>query len=117
MGEVYRARDTRLNRNVAIKIRWQISAEGGCYTPRWRRDGKEMFYYRSDNRMMSVDVNAEATTFRVGASRVLFETRAYGIFSRYDITPDGQRFLIPYEAGEPSATITLVTNWADDRKE
>ena len=45
--------------------KWQVSTNGGS-TPRWRRDGKELFYLASDSRIMSVDVKAAATSFEVG---------------------------------------------------
>ena len=90
--------------------KWQISPEGGC-GPRWRRDGKEIFYVSLDNKVMASEVNAGGTSFTVGATRALFTTRAYGVFGRFDVSADGQRFLIAYEAGQPNAAITLVVNW------
>ncbi|HKW65303.1 MAG TPA: protein kinase [Candidatus Acidoferrum sp.] len=90
--------------------KWQVSPSGGC-GPRWRRDGKEIFYISLDNKLMGSEVNVNGSSFTVGATRTLFGTRAYGVFGRFDVSADGQRFLIPYETGQPNAAITLVVNW------
>ncbi len=95
--------------------KWQVSPEGGC-GPRWRRDGKEIFYLSSDNKMMATEVKSSASTFEIRSTHALFATRAYGVFGRFDVSADGQRFAIPYEVGQPSAAITLVTNWPAELK-
>ncbi len=93
--------------------KWQVSPGGGS-SPRWRRDGRELFYFSSDNKLMAAEVRASASIIEVGAIRTLFETRSYGVFNRFDVTADGQRFIIPYEPGEPSTSIALVVNWPAD---
>ena len=95
--------------------KWQVSPGGGC-GPRWRGDAKEIFYFSSDNRMMAAEVKASASSFDVGPIHVLFGTRPYGVFGRFDVSADGQRFAIPYETGQPSAAITLVMNWPAELK-
>jgi Tol biopolymer transport system component len=95
--------------------KWQVSPGGGC-NPRWRRDGKEIFYFSQDNKVMSADLRTGGSTFEVGATHTFFETRSYGIFGRYDVTADGQRFIVPYDAGQPTAAITLVVNWDTELK-
>jgi eukaryotic-like serine/threonine-protein kinase len=95
--------------------KWQVSPVGGC-GPRWRRDSKEIFYISLDNKMMATQVKINGSSFEVGATSTLFATRPYGVFGRFDVTADGQRFLIPFEAGQASTAITLVTNWSADLK-
>ena len=90
--------------------KWQVSSEGGC-GPRWRRDGKEIFYMSLDNKLMASEVKESGSSFSLGATRELFATRAYGVFGRFDVSADGQRFLVAYEAAQPNATITLLVNW------
>jgi serine/threonine protein kinase len=90
--------------------KWQVSPEGGC-GPRWRRDGKEIFYISSDNKLMATEVKSSPSSFEIGSTHTLFATRPYGVFGRFDVSADGQRFAIPYEAGQPTAAITLVVNW------
>jgi len=95
--------------------KFQVSTNGGI-RPRWRRDGKELFYMTPDRRLMAVEVKATATTFEAGRPRELFQTRAVTTLpghSVYDVTADGQRFLIntALEAEGPPA-MTVVMNWA-----
>ena len=88
-----------------------MSPGGGCY-PRWRRDGKELFYLSPDNKIVSVEVRGDASSFAVGTLNPLFETRAYrSAFGGFDVTADGQRFIVAYEPGQPNVAITLVENW------
>ena len=96
--------------------KWQVSPGGGG-SPRWRRDGREIFYFSSDNKLMAAEVRASATLVEVGVVRTLFETRPYGVLSRFDVTADGQRFLVPYEAGQPATAIALVVNWPAELKQ
>jgi serine/threonine protein kinase/Tol biopolymer transport system component len=93
--------------------KWQISTAGGV-SPRWRRDGREMYYLAPDNRLMAALVNGESSAFQVGVVRALFETRPRpGVnASPYDASADGQRFLVNTLMQEAtSAPITLVVNW------
>jgi eukaryotic-like serine/threonine-protein kinase len=87
--------------------KWQISTGGGAGA-RWRRDGKEIFYGTSDDRMMAVDVTAKGTTLEVGKARTLFGPAPANDF---DASADGQRFLmsVPVQTGPES--LTLVQNW------
>jgi Tol biopolymer transport system component len=70
--------------------RWLISKSGGN-SPRWRGDGKELFYVASDGKLMSVDVSAKPL-FKAGAPRPLFQLPAG--FIGGDVSADGKRFLI-----------------------
>jgi len=96
--------------------KWQVSAGGGCY-PRWRRDGKELFYLSVDNKIMAAEVRGDASSFAVGTLNPLFETRVYRSASGgFDVTADGQRFIVAYEPGQPNVAITLVENWDAELK-
>jgi len=96
--------------------KWQVSPGGGCY-PRWRRDGKELFYLTADNKIMAAEVKAEGPSFSIGAVNPLFETRVYrSIFGGFDVTADGKRFIICYEPGQPNVAIALVQNWNAELK-
>jgi Tol biopolymer transport system component len=91
--------------------KWQISTAGGVQ-PRWRRNGKEIFYIAPDNKLMAVEISAGAT-FETAASKALFQTVPSRITgSYYDVSPDGQRFLVnTVTTAQTSAPITLVLNW------
>jgi Tol biopolymer transport system component len=95
--------------------KWQVS-QGGGNQPRWRRDGKELYYISADSKMMAVDVTM-SPVFKPGIAKTLFQTSiatSRRLFS-YDVSADGKRFLINSamaDAGPVSpTTITVVTNW------
>ena len=92
--------------------KWQISPEGGR-DPIWGPDGKELFYVALDNKLMAVDVRT-ASGFEASAPRALFDTHLKGLPGRkFDISPDGTRFLLNSMIGEVKANpMTLVQNWA-----
>jgi hypothetical protein len=94
----------------------QVSSAGGMF-PRWRGNGREIFFLAPNNRLMTVEVNGDATAFEVGATRPLFEARLTGPGYFYDVMPDGQRFLVnrAIEDKGPSAMI-VVHNWIADLK-
>ena len=94
----------------------QISTLGGS-KPRWRRDGREIYYLARDGRIMAVEVNQQGSTFEVGAETPLFTIRTQRLGSIYQVTPDGQRFLVnvAVEEEHPSP-LTLVMNWTADLK-
>ena len=94
--------------------KWQISTEGG-YTPKWSRDGKELFYIAADGKFMSVLVNAGAT-FEAGVPKALFQTAFAGFpvggYNHYAVSADGQRFLMNMPVGRGyDSPITVVVNW------
>jgi eukaryotic-like serine/threonine-protein kinase len=95
----------------------QVSIGGGCQ-PRWRGDGKELFYLGSDGRMMAAEVKADASTLSTGPPRVLFQTRirTSDEFDQYYPTRDGQRFLLAEPADQSPDAITVVLNWATGLK-
>jgi Tol biopolymer transport system component len=92
----------------------QISTGGGRL-PKWRRN--EIFFLSLDNKLMVSEVNVKKETFEVGATQPLFEIRPGGAGNVYDVTVDGQRFLINAAVEQQiTAPITLVLNWAVDLK-
>jgi hypothetical protein len=86
--------------------------------PRWRGDGKELFYLGPDRRMMAVEVRTTGGKFEAGLPTALFPTRAIAVgsgllFSVYAVTADGQNFLIIMEGEEALLQpATVVVNWA-----
>lgn len=97
--------------------KWQVSTAGG-EQPRWRGDGKELFYLSSDYKMMAAPVTT-GTNFDSGAPIALFQTSPRPPVSLndifvYDVSRDGQRFLIntPVKQPETTAPMTVVLNWS-----
>ena len=97
--------------------KWQISTEGGT-EPVWNPQGRELFY-RSGNKMMAVDV-ATQLTFSAGKPKMLFEGRYVPTprsFPDYDVSPDGQRFLMLKANEQASTQINVVLNWFEELKQ
>src|SRR5262249_21430704 len=95
---------------------WTIS--NGGYEPRWRADGREIYYLSEDRKLMAVTVNP-GPSFQ--APRELFQTRvAAGVdLYRMHYVPnrDGSRFLVSTQTGDPPQTpITVVLNWTQGLK-
>jgi Tol biopolymer transport system component len=94
--------------------KWPISTAGGG-EPAWRRDGKELFYLTSDDKLMAVEVSTEAGRFRAGTPKPLFQAQlveGFGWRNRYVVSADGQRFLMLATAGAAAGNpITVVLNW------
>ncbi len=94
--------------------KWQISPAGGLQ-PMWSRNGKELFYLALDGKLMAVDVTTNATTFKAGIPKPLFQTQlatTYQGRNMYVVSPDGQRFLVLAPVNEAeSQPITVVANW------
>jgi Tol biopolymer transport system component len=94
---------------------WQISTAGGR-APIWTRGGREIVYQAPGDEIMAVEVRT-SPTFQAGIPRVLFQTTLRPPpGAQFDVTPDGERFLVNLEPGDQvSDPITLVQNWAADR--
>jgi Tol biopolymer transport system component len=94
--------------------RTQVSSQGGT-EPRWREDGQELFFLRSDRMMMAVPVSLRPT-FQAEEPKTLFRTRvplmANAFRSHYDVSADGERFLV--NTAPPSVrppAIHVVMDW------
>jgi Tol biopolymer transport system component len=99
--------------------KWQISTEGGN-EPAWNPNGRELFY-RNGDKMIAVEISTQPN-FSAGKPKVLFEGRYVptGVAHRnYDVSPDGQRFLMVKDIEEaPAITqINLVQNWFEELKQ
>jgi Tol biopolymer transport system component len=98
--------------------KWQVSTAGGG-APRWSRDGKQLFYFGSDGRLMVADVRL-TPSFESGPPAPLFKVPLPESPDRqYDVSPDGTRFLANVLSGPTEAQpLTVVLNWSAgiDRK-
>jgi Tol biopolymer transport system component len=88
----------------------QVSTEGGR-EPRWRRDGKELFYLAGTS-LTAAAVTTAAERPAIGKATRLFELQTpRGANEVYDVAPDGRRFLVDVAAAQPNDPITVVVNW------
>ena len=100
--------------------KWQISTDGGT-EPVWNRNGRELFF-RSGDKMMAANITTQPG-FTAGEPQMLFEGPYEPTpltFPDYDVSPDGQRFLMlkSNESAEAAPTqINIVLNWFEELKQ
>jgi len=95
-------------------LRVQISTSGGA-NPRWASDGKELFYFTPADRLMSVTIRGEGERIIASEPTELFKTKTSRWNEFYDVTPDGQRFLVVLPVAEPTPRpIHVFVNWAPE---
>lgn len=100
--------------------KWQVSTNGG-EQPRWRADGKELYFLSADAKLMAASIDTKSE-FESGTPTILFQTDPRERVATteviiYDLTRDGQRFLINtnYSNGSPHP-ISVVLNWKSAAK-
>jgi serine/threonine protein kinase len=97
--------------------KWQVSTNGGTW-PRWRRDGKELYYFTvGSSQITAAEVNTHGPTFELGPVHPLFAMSniSANIESiQYAVSADGQRFLFVTTGAAASQPLTLVQNWTGD---
>ena len=119
--------------------KWQVTTDGGNW-PRWRRDGKELYFHLAPNQM-AADILVTGSSIQAGVPRTLFATdnlnanHNNNAYLRYAVSADGRNFLMSQpgtggqtvaggladqlaalaDGGGASATstagITVVLNW------
>jgi Tol biopolymer transport system component len=94
--------------------RWMVSRDGGVQ-PRWRRDGRELFYISPDWTMMAVSVTTRPV-FQAATPQPLFDTQMVDTGIRtgpmsWDIAPDGKRFLIISDESRDTSSLNVILNW------
>jgi len=95
--------------------KWQVSTNGGA-SPRWSRDGRELFFVNGEQ-FMSAGVNKAGSGLEIGQPRPLFRLNlAVGEqASRYAVTGDGNRFAVLVQ-GQNSSPLVFVQNWTTQLK-
>jgi hypothetical protein len=103
--------------------RWQISTTGGT-RPTWARNGRELFYLDASFTLTAVPVDTYGSTFSAGKPAKVFDAKYPTPFPprSYDVSPDGQRFLMIKDttAGDANATpakMVLVEHWFEELKQ
>ena len=97
--------------------KWKISTDGGSQ-PRWRRDGKEVFYVTPDSTLMAVQLEITSTKVEAASPQTLFAARMpvtiagpLGGRNQYVATSDGQRFLVDTLVDAAPVSISVLLNW------
>ena len=87
---------------------------GGAQSPRWSRDGRELFYLSGDRRLMSVAVRT-APSLELGAPRPLFDLKGKWSWPTFDVSPDGKRFLaVVPEVVANELPLSVIANWTGE---
>ena len=94
--------------------KWQVSVAGG-ELPRWRSDGKELFFHFADG-FFAVDVKTDGASFEAGIPKPLFAVPTVSSTPvggpPFVVTGDGQRFLVLAEVEKPaSEPLEVLLNW------
>jgi eukaryotic-like serine/threonine-protein kinase len=93
--------------------KWQISQTGGLEV-RWRGDGRELYWVTQDGKIVAADIQADNGRIQSGAPHELFTAPIYtATVGSFDVTPDGQRFVVLLFASQAEGSIRLnvVSNW------
>ncbi|HEX7190931.1 MAG TPA: protein kinase, partial [Thermoanaerobaculia bacterium] len=90
--------------------KWQVSNNGGFY-PRWRSDGKEVFYLDPSNKLNAVSVETNGSDLSLGTPEPLFSIVPRPQCRPYAVSADGQKFLVNTLVEQSSPTVTVVSNW------
>lgn len=91
--------------------KWQVSINGGD-RPLWREDGKELFYLNKEDEIMVAEVDGSSQTFRAGKVSLLFKTNPSRPGTIYDVSKDGQRFLVNQDLiNFAESKVVMIKNW------
>jgi hypothetical protein len=103
--------------------RWQISTAGGTRAA-WARNGRELFYLDASNTLTAVPVQTSGSTFSHGTPAKVFDAKYAAPFParNYDVSPDGQRFLMVKDSpadDQPAtpASMVVVEHWFEELKQ
>jgi hypothetical protein len=101
---------------IDSSTRWQVSAGGGM-DPRWRGDGRELFYVSADSWLTAVGFAAAAPIAPKRLFEVHFAPPAQPYMSNFGVAPDAQRFLLKVPVRDVTSTpIHILTNWLSAKR-
>jgi len=91
---------------------WLLRPEPAGAQPQWSGDGRQIFYFALDRKLMQVPIEIRDGELFAGVPKPLFQTHVVAprfAFSRYDVTRDATRFVV--NSLKPEAPLTIVSNW------
>ena len=97
------------------KGKWRVSANGGAY-PAWSGNGRELFYKNFNDEFFACAVTPKGAEMEVGTPEHLFHAANPAIGVPFDVSPDGQRFLMNLAEEEVSAPLKFVSDWPAELK-
>ncbi|GAB4320035.1 MAG: hypothetical protein Kow0074_10050 [Candidatus Zixiibacteriota bacterium] len=97
--------------------KWQVSISGGGW-PVWGADDTELYYVDESDRIMVAEVDGSGSSFTIGGVQPLFEARGFRTGAFYDVSADGQRFIVNLLQGSAQrVALSLVVNWPEMLKQ
>jgi dipeptidyl aminopeptidase/acylaminoacyl peptidase len=90
--------------------KWQVSANGGAF-PVWRSDGRELFFEDFTGNFLAAPITARGSEIETGTPKQLFHANVTGVGLPYDVSADGQRFLLNVAGDETPVPLSLIVNW------
>ena len=97
------------------KGKWKVSGNGGAY-PAWTANSRELFFNNLTDQIYACTVTPKSDDVEIGTPRGLFHVSMPGIGTGYDVSPDGQRFMVNKAEGESSAPLKIISNWPAELK-
>ena len=114
----YASRDSAIDEVFLARVpggdgKRQVSSGGGAH-PRWRADGRELYYLTPRGEVVAVPIAQVGDSLQLGSPTTLFDTgRTLDQYPAFEVTRDGQRFLaLAPRAEATTPMLTLITNWA-----
>ena len=95
------------------KGKWRVSNVGAGY-PAWSGNNKELFFRDANDFLYVCPVKRTGLEIEVGTPQRLFHANVPGIGFPYDVSADGQRFLVNLAEEESQTPLKLVTNWPEE---
>ena len=95
--------------------KWQVSTFGASF-PTWRGDSKELYFKGFGDEFYATTIEEKGGQLELGTPHQLFKMNVFGNGFPYDVTADGQRFILNKSEEASAAPLYLVTNWTEDLK-
>jgi Tol biopolymer transport system component len=89
---------------------WPVTSSGG-EKPVWRSDSRELYYMRPDGTLVALAVDGSGGELRVVSETPLFQAFQREYVHSYDVSPDGQKFVVNVAGSAEGAPLGVVTNW------
>lgn len=91
-------------------LKWQVSSNGGQW-PRWRSDGKELYFVDTASHLMAASVMESGGDLTFDVPAALFSASIREGSLSYDVTADGQKFLVNVRDDHESPTVVILNDW------
>jgi Tol biopolymer transport system component/tRNA A-37 threonylcarbamoyl transferase component Bud32 len=95
--------------------KWQVSTHGGVQV-KWRGNGKEVFFVSGDSKIRAVEISVTNNGLEIGAATSLYQVNQPAGIDPFDVSPDGEWFVVNTSNVQGSSPINLIVNWEEGLK-